>query len=102
MIGSKPPLDISDLFDKANHILDTSQVALTNIQGASQNVNTITAKINGGEGTVGKLVNDKTLYQQASAGLTSLHDDADALKHNFLLRGFFKERGYSDPEEIKK
>jgi phospholipid/cholesterol/gamma-HCH transport system substrate-binding protein len=101
-IGSKPPLDISDLFTKANGILDTSQQALSNIQGASENVNMITAKINHGEGTAGKLVNDKTLYREAAASLTSLHDDADALNHNFLLRGFFKERGFSDPQEIKK
>jgi phospholipid/cholesterol/gamma-HCH transport system substrate-binding protein len=101
-IQGKPPLDISDLFAKANGILDTSQQALTNIQGASQNVNSITAKINQGEGTVGKLVNDKTLYKEASAGIASLHEDADALKHNFLLRGFFNDRGYTNPEEIKK
>ena len=101
-IESKPPLDIADLFTKANGILDTSQEALSNIQGASENVNMITAKINGGQGTVGKLVNDKTLYQEATAGLTALHEDADALKHNFLLRGFFNDRGYTNPEEVKK
>ena len=101
-IESKPPLDIADLLDKANGILDTSQAALSNIQGASENVNMITAKINGGQGTVGKLVNDKTLYQEAAAGLASLHEDADALKHNFLLKGFFNDRGYSNPEEVKK
>ena len=102
MIASKPPLDISDLFVKANQILDTSQGALTELQGASENINMITAKINSGQGTMGKLVNDKTLYQEASAGLTSLHEDADALKHNFLLRGFFNERGFLNPEEVKK
>ena len=48
------------------------------------------------------MINDPTLYQQASAGVTSLHEDADALKHNFLLRGFFKDRGYTNPEEVKK
>ena len=101
-IDSKPPLDIADLFDKANGILDTSQEALSNIQGASENVNMITGKINGGQGTMGKLVNDKTLYQEATAGLTALHEDADALKHNFLLRGFFNDRGYTNPEEVKK
>ena len=102
MIASKPPLDISDLFIKANQILDTSQGALTELQGASENINVITAKINRGQGTMGQLVNDKTLYKEASAGLTSLHEDADALKHNFLLRGFFNERGFTNPEEVKK
>ena len=101
-IESNPPLDVADLFNKANQILDTSQEALSSIQGASENVNMITAKINSGQGTVGKLVNDKTLYQEATAGLTSLHEDADALKHNFLLRGFFNDRGFADPQELKK
>jgi phospholipid/cholesterol/gamma-HCH transport system substrate-binding protein len=99
-IDSQPPFDISDLYQKANQILDTSQGALESIQGATDNINMITAKINTGKGTVGKLVNDSTLYKQAAAGVASLHDDADALKHNFLLRGFFKERGYSNPAEI--
>jgi phospholipid/cholesterol/gamma-HCH transport system substrate-binding protein len=94
-IESQPPFDVSDLFQKANMILDTSQ-------GALENLSFITGKINGGQGTVGKLINDPTLYQQASAGVTSLHEDADALKHNFFLRGFFKDRGYTNPEDVKK
>ena len=60
----------------------------------------ITAKINTGQGTAGKLINDTTLYKQAAAGATSLHEDADALQHNFLLRGFFKNQGYTNPAEI--
>jgi phospholipid/cholesterol/gamma-HCH transport system substrate-binding protein len=99
-IESLPPLDIADLFQKANQILDTSQEALEDIGGAADNLKTITGKINTGQGTVGKLVNDSTLYKQAAAGATSLHEDAEALQHNFLLRGFFKKQGYSDPTEI--
>jgi phospholipid/cholesterol/gamma-HCH transport system substrate-binding protein len=101
-IESEPPFDISDLFQKANQILDTSQGALESIQGATDNINLITAKINTGKGTVGKLINDSTLYKQAAAGVTSLHEDADALQHNFLLRGFFKDRGYANPTEIEE
>lgn len=101
-IDSKPPLDIADLFNKTNGILDTAQEALGNIQSASENVGMITAKINNGQGTFGQLVNDKTLYKEAAAGLTSLHEDAEALKHNFLLKGFFNDRGYTNPEEVKK
>jgi phospholipid/cholesterol/gamma-HCH transport system substrate-binding protein len=101
-IQSEPPFDISDLFQKANQLLDSSRGAMQSIQGATENLNMITAKVNSGQGTAGKLINDPTLYQQASAGVTSLHEDADALKHNFLLRGFFNDRGYTNPEEIKK
>jgi phospholipid/cholesterol/gamma-HCH transport system substrate-binding protein len=101
-IESEPPFDVSDLFHKANQILDTSQGALESILGATDNINLITGKINSGHGTVGKLINDSTLYQQAAASVTSLHEDADAMKHNFLLRGFFKDRGYTNPAEVNQ
>src|SRR3984885_8966585 len=101
-IESEPPFDISDLFQKANQLLDTSQAALESIQGATDNIDMITAKINTGAGTVGKLINDSTLYKQAAAGATALHEDADALQHNFLLRGFFKNQGYTNPAEIEE
>jgi phospholipid/cholesterol/gamma-HCH transport system substrate-binding protein len=101
-IGSAPPLDISDLFAKTNQILDTTQGALVNIQSATSNINDISLKINHGQGTVGALINDKTIYNQAAATVTSMHEDMDALKHNFLLKGFFNKRGYVDSDELKK
>jgi phospholipid/cholesterol/gamma-HCH transport system substrate-binding protein len=101
-IGSQPPLDISDLFAKTNKILDTTQGALTNVVSATSNINDISTKINHGQGTVGALINDKTIYNQAAATVTSMHEDVDALKHNFLLKGFFNKRGYVDSDELKK
>ncbi|MEP7353670.1 MAG: MlaD family protein [Acidobacteriota bacterium] len=101
-LASQPPLDISDLLDKTNGILDTTQAALQNIQGATVNINEITAKINGGQGTMGALVNDKTIYKEAAASVTAFREDAEALKSNFLLRGFFNKRGYVDSTELKK
>ena len=44
----------------------------------------------------------KTMYKQATASVEALHSDADALKHNFLLRGYFKKQGFADPDEIQK
>jgi phospholipid/cholesterol/gamma-HCH transport system substrate-binding protein len=101
-IGSRPPVDISDLFAKANTILDTTQGALENVKNATSNINDISTKINQGRGTVGALINDKTIYNQAAATVTSMHEDVDALKHNFLLKGFFNKRGYVDSDELKK
>jgi phospholipid/cholesterol/gamma-HCH transport system substrate-binding protein len=101
-IGSQPSLDISDLFAKTNQILETAQGALTNVVSATSNINDISAKINHGQGTVGALINDKTIYNQAAATVTSMHEDVDALKHNFLLKGFFNKRGYVDADELKK
>jgi phospholipid/cholesterol/gamma-HCH transport system substrate-binding protein len=101
-IGSEPPLDISDLFAKANKILDTTQGALENVKNATSNINDISSKINQGRGTVGALINDKTIYNQAAAAVTGMHEDVDALKNNFLLKGFFNKRGYVDSDELKK
>jgi phospholipid/cholesterol/gamma-HCH transport system substrate-binding protein len=101
-IGSRPPLDISDLFGKANQILDTTQGALENVKDATSNINDISAKINHGQGTVGALINNKAIYNQATAAVTSMSEDAEAMKHNFLLKGFFNKRGYVDSEGLKK
>jgi outer membrane protein OmpA-like peptidoglycan-associated protein len=32
----------------------------------------------------------------------NLQEDTEALKHNFLTRGFFKQRGYEDETELRK
>jgi phospholipid/cholesterol/gamma-HCH transport system substrate-binding protein len=102
LIASEPALDISDLVAKTNQLLDGARQTLQNLEGVTQNANEITAKVNEGKGTVGALINDKTMYRQATAGATSLQEDADALKHNFLLRGFFNRRGYENSADLTK
>ena len=101
-IGSEPPQDIADLIKKTDQVLDSAKDAM-------QNVDAISAKINQGQGTIGALINDKSIYQQASAataqakaGATAFDENMEALKHNFLLRGFFRKRGYEDAAELKK
>lgn len=101
-IGSEPPLDIADLIKKTNEILDASKNATDNLQS-------ISGKINRGEGTVGALINDKSIYQEAKAataeakaGAAGFRDNMEALKSNFLLRGFFRRRGYQDSANLAK
>src|SRR5712692_617315 len=101
-IGTEPPRDISDLINKTDQILDAAKDAM-------QNVDSISAKVNQGTGTMGALVNDKAIYQQVSAataqakaGATAFDENMEALKHNFFLRGFFKKRGYEDSNELTK
>jgi phospholipid/cholesterol/gamma-HCH transport system substrate-binding protein len=115
-IASIPPLDMAGLFQKASVILDSSQAAIQNATRAAANLDSITAKINQGQGTVGALVNDKQLYSnlsqttstmrdtmvQAQTGVTDFQENMEALKHNFLLRGYFKTRGYEDAAELAK
>ncbi|HEX3742938.1 MAG TPA: MlaD family protein [Bryobacteraceae bacterium] len=101
-IAGRPPLQMSQLFDKTNGILDQVQVMAQSLEGASKNMEDISGKINNGTGTVGALINNKSLYKEANAGVEAFQDDAEALKHNFLLRGFFKKRGYEDAAELTK
>ena len=113
IIQSEPPLEMADLLKKANGILDSSQQAILNVTQATAHLNSVSAKIDSGQGTVGALVNDKQLYRnleqtttsldatmlQAQAGVTDFQDNMEALKHNFLLSGYFKKRGYEDSAE---
>jgi len=116
MLVSQQPLEMADLLRKASDILDSSQQAIQNTTLATASLNSISAKIDHGEGTVGALVNDKQLYSnlqltteamhntmvQAQAGVNDFQENMEALKHNFLLRGYFKSRGYEDSSELAK
>src|SRR5580704_18005983 len=113
-IASQPPLEMSDLLAKTSGILDSSQQAIQNASRVAASLDSISAKIDGGKGTAGALVNDKQLYNnleqtssamrdtmvQAQAGVTDFQENMEAMKHNFFLRGFFKSRGYEDSSEL--
>jgi phospholipid/cholesterol/gamma-HCH transport system substrate-binding protein len=73
-IASIPPLDMAGLFQKASIILDSSQAAIQNATRAAANLDSITAKINRGQGTVGALVNDKQLYNNLSQTTSTMRD----------------------------
>ena len=115
-LASQPPLEMSDLLAKTSDILDSGQEAIQNATRATANLDSISAKINNGQGTVGALVNDKQLYSnleqttsamhetmiQAQAGATDFQENMEAMKHNFFVRGYFKSRGYEDSAELTK
>jgi len=42
----------------------------------------------------------RALTDEAQAGVAAFRDDMEALQHNFLLRGYFEKRGYSDTKEL--
>jgi phospholipid/cholesterol/gamma-HCH transport system substrate-binding protein len=114
MIPSEPPLQMADLLKKTNNILDGSQQAIQNAALATAHLNSVSAKIDSGKGTVGELVNDKQLYNnlaqttatldatmlQAQSGVTDFHENMEALKHNFFLSGYFKKRGYENSSDL--
>jgi phospholipid/cholesterol/gamma-HCH transport system substrate-binding protein len=99
----------------------------TNITKVSDQVQGITSKINNGEGSLGKLINSNELYDQINSKVRAIGDnlalsssemrdamakfalsggrfaeDADALKHNFLFKGYFESRGYWDAPDFEQ
>jgi len=116
IIASQAPLQMADILNKASGILDSGQQAVHSITLATANLDSISGKIDRGQGTVGALVNDKQLYSNLEATTSALHNTAisaqagavgfqenmEALKHNFLLKGYFKTRGYEDSSELAK
>jgi phospholipid/cholesterol/gamma-HCH transport system substrate-binding protein len=115
-IASQPPLEMTDLLKKTSVILDSSQQAVQNATRATANLDSISAKIDRGQGTAGALVNNKQLYDnleqtsgamrdtmvEAKAGVTDFQENMEAMKHNFFLRGYFKSRGYEDSNDLTK
>src|ERR1051326_1761135 len=61
-IGSVTPLDIQDLIKKTNQILDTTQQTMNNVVETTGNMKSMTTNIQQGKGTVGALINDKSVY----------------------------------------
>ncbi|HEY6331643.1 MAG TPA: MlaD family protein [Blastocatellia bacterium] len=115
-IQSQTPVDYGDLAKKASDLMDSteqmineSDIAIGNVNDATNNLKSITGKIDNGQGTMGQLLNNASMYNnlnatisQAQRGVADFQDDMDALKHNFFLRGFFKKRGYYDATDLTK
>jgi phospholipid/cholesterol/gamma-HCH transport system substrate-binding protein len=115
IIQSEPPLLMADMLKKANGVLESSQEAVENTTQATAHLKSVSAKIDSGQGTVGAMVNDKQLYNnlqqttvtlhdtmlQAQVGVTDFQENMEALKHNFLLSGYFRKRGYEDSGGLK-
>ena len=67
-IAGQPPLEMSQLFQKTNGILDQVQMVAQNLEGTSKNMEDISGKINNCSGTVGALVNNKSLQRGKRRG----------------------------------
>lgn len=115
-VATAPLLDASDLIKKTDEILDLTKSTMKNLNAAVANLASMTAGIDHGQGTVGALLHERSLYDHlnatadqaqktmvlAKAGVMDFQDNMKALKGNFLLRGFFKERGYLEASELTR
>jgi phospholipid/cholesterol/gamma-HCH transport system substrate-binding protein len=70
------------------------------VSSAAGNLDALAGKLNNSQGTLGQLINNPSMYTNLNRTAENFQDDSEALKHNFLLRGFFKHRGYFDDSDL--
>ncbi len=104
------PLDVDKVMTKLTRIAD-------NAGDLIQNLSEITAKVNHGKGSLGRMLNDdkmakdldatvksaKSTIQNVHKTSSTLNEDLQAAQHNFLLKGFFKsKKKKAQQDSIKK
>lgn len=102
LIASSEPVE-------TDAIMKSLQVTSDNAAVASEEIADILIKINKGEGTLGRLIQDKKMAQNIDATLANLkssskglNENMEAAKHNFLLRGYFKKKEKDKKEALEK
>jgi len=81
------------------NLLASLQVSAANTETGSKQLAEIMLKINSGNGTLGRLINDTTIIQNLEQimvnlkkGSESLDEDLNAVRENILLREYFKKK----------
>ena len=96
-------------------IMASLEVTAGNAEIISESLAEIMMKINSGQGTLGRLIQDSTIAENFNQTMLNLkkssqglNQNMEAAKHNFLLRGYFNkkareaERKKKEAEERKK
>ena len=93
-INSGKGLIVADLNSAIRNLNETSQ----KLSASSQEVNSLVSKSSNGKGTISLLVNDTVMPIDIRQSMSYLHTSSlslsevlEALKHNFLLRGYFRK-----------
>ena len=97
---------------ETDEIMQSVQITAGNAAVATQELGEILYKINNGEGTLGRLLNDEGIAENIDQTISNLKtssrkldENMEAAKNNFLLRGYFKKKERErkkKEEELKK
>ena len=111
---------ITKRLDEISDIIVQTSGSLKNIIGnvdnATVDVRNLVDKVNRGEGVLGALIGDKKIADSvkmilknlvrtsddARIATSSLAENMEALKHNWLFKNYFEERGYWNRSEYEK
>lgn len=91
--------------------------AVVNINNIIIKIDTVLTDVSEGKGLLGSLVSDSgktnqsinqilenliVVTEEAKTSASRLSENMEALKHNWLFKSYFEERGYWDKEEFEK
>lgn len=95
-VASREPIETDAILEKLKVTVDSAKVV-------SQQVEEITTKINTGNGTLSKLINDSTMSRNVNQTIINLRksskglsENMEAAKDSFLLRGSYKRKDKAD------
>jgi phospholipid/cholesterol/gamma-HCH transport system substrate-binding protein len=77
----KPTYSMDSVIARAASALDSIKVAAPAIKETADNLSSITKKIDSGEGTLGKLVNDPKLYNELTSAAVKIDEGMASLKN---------------------
>jgi len=89
------------LYERAKGIADQAQMVTANVRQVTEEARHAIVDFRSKEGPAQGLFADMRMtLGQAREATADLADNMEAMKHNFLLRGFFNKRGYYDLASI--
>ena len=87
-------------------IMASLEVSAANAEIITYELAEIMMKINGGKGTLGRLIQDSTIAENLNQTIENLKtsskgldENMKAVKHNFLLKGYFKKKAKAAEEK---
>ena len=89
---------------------------ISGVDSVVKKIDNLVLRVNQGEGVLGALVSDKSAYDsvkailnnliitanQARIGAERFAENMEALKHNWLFKGYFERRGYWEKSEYER
>ncbi|WP_259071653.1 MlaD family protein [Mucilaginibacter sp. X4EP1] len=95
-------------FSRIKSAIIQLQAAANNASVMTDNLNKASSKLNNSDNAIGVLLNDPKSAAQIQSTLSNLqqssvklNEDLEAAQHNFLLKGFFKQKEKAKQDSIK-
>lgn len=119
-VFSNSTRNIDNILSKASNVLSIVTNDIQKLQGGidtiTMNLSQITTKVNSNQSLVGTLLTDTVFANNIKAvmhnanqttanlelGSFSFYQNMEALKHNFLFKGYFEDLGYWNKPEFEK